>query len=174
MTESEAIKLIEEINLDTDKVQKWADLGCGSGLFSYALACLLPQDSIITSIDKVNHSPFKSVDTEVKIEFIQADFIEEDLPLSDLNGILMANSFHYVKAKEMFLEKLKSYLSENGRLVIIEYDTGKTNPWIPYPIPCSDLKRLISELGFTDFRKIGERPSRSGNKNMYAAEMKLY
>lgn len=173
MTESEAIKLIEGINLDSDDGQNWADLGCGSGLFSYALANLLPPESKITAIDKVNHSPFKTVDNEVKIEFIQANFIKDDLPISDLNGILMANSIHYVKAKKNFLKELKSYLSVNGRLVIIEYDTLKSNPWVPYPIPLSDLKKLCSNLGFNGLRKLGERPSRYGNKNMYAAEMRL-
>lgn len=171
MTQSEAVKLIEEAGLNAESPEKWIDLGCGSGLFSYALAELLPKDSQVLMVDKVNQAPIKSPVGGVHLEFLQIDFSEQKLPDDKYDGILMANSLHYVEHKKLFIEKLKDHLSENGRLIIVEYDTDNVNPWIPYPITLRQLEKLFKVAGFKSVRKIGERPSRYGNKNMYAVEI---
>lgn len=173
MTESEAVKLIEQADFEPNIAQKWADLGCGSGLFSYALAVLLPRESKIFSVDKVHHGPFKLTERKNRIEFLQADFIQDKLPFIDLDGVLMANSLHYVLEKEEFLEQLKMMLSEKAKLIIVEYETEQSNSWIPYPIPLKTLREIAGNLGFSGIRKIGERPSRYGNKHMYAIEMSI-
>lgn len=172
MTQSEAVKLIEEAGFNDNQSEKWIDLGCGSGLFSYALAELLPVESHILMVDKVNQAPIKSQVGGVHLEFLQIDFSRQKLPADEYNGILMANSLHYVEHKKLFVEKLKNHLSENGRLIIVEYDTNNANPWIPYPITLIQLKELFKEEGFKSVRKVGERPSRYGHKNMYAVEVR--
>jgi ubiquinone/menaquinone biosynthesis C-methylase UbiE len=171
MTQSEAKRLIEEAGFKKDEPVKWVDLGCGSGLFSHALAELLPKDSEILMVDKVNQAPIKSQMGGVHFKFLQIDFNEQPLPDSDFDGILMANSLHYVKNKKPFIQKLKNHLSENGRLIIVEYDTVQSNSWIPYPLNLWQLKQLFRGAGFESVRKIGERPSRYGQKNMYAVEL---
>lgn len=171
MTKSEAINLIEGANLTLDNPQKWVDLGCGNGLFSYALADLLLWGSEILMVDKINQAPINSRVSGVHLNFLQADFTDESLPSENLDGILMANSLHFVKEKRPFLQKLREYLSQNGRLIIIEYNTEQANPWIPFPIPLQHLERLVIEAEYTSLRKIGERPSRFGHKNMYACEV---
>lgn len=173
MTQSEARRLIEEAGFNKNEPEKWADLGCGSGLFSHALAELLPKDSEILMVDKVNQAPIKSQMGGVHFNFLQIDFNEQPLLDSNFDGILMANSLHYVKNKKPLIQKLKTHLSENGRLIIVEYDTVQSNPWIPYPINLKQLEQLFGEAGFESVRKIGERPSRYGQKNMYAVEVIL-
>ena len=172
MTQSEAKRLIENAHFEGKQPEKWADLGCGSGLFSYALAELLPRESEILMVDKVNQAPFNSPFAGVHLDFLQIDFTVQDLPSSELDGILMANSLHYVQHKKPFIQKLKNYLSDQGQMIIIEYDTKQSNPWIPYPITLKRLKELFLEEGFIKVRKIGERPSRYGHKNMFACEVK--
>jgi trans-aconitate methyltransferase len=92
-----AIELIRNASFAQTK-STWADLGSGSGLFTYALASLLPDGSMIYAIDKsrvvLNQYPKPA---QTIIQPLQADFITQDLPLPILDGILMANSFHYVK-----------------------------------------------------------------------------
>ncbi|MEQ8526097.1 class I SAM-dependent methyltransferase [Gracilimonas sp.] len=172
MTQSEAIRLIEEAGFKGNQAEKWVDLGCGSGLFSYALAQILSKDSHILMVDKVNQAPIKSSVHGIHLEFLQMDFSKQQLPKDEYDGILMANSLHYVKNKKTFIQKLTHHLSENGRLVIVEYGTNNANPWIPYPITLRQLEELFKEEGFKSVRKIGERPSRYGHKNMYAAEVR--
>lgn len=172
MTKPEAISLIEGANLQLSKPQKWADLGCGNGLFSYALADLLLRGSEILMVDKVNQAPINSSVSGVELNFLQADFTEDVLPDVNFDGIIMANSLHFVKEKRPFIETLKNHLSQNGQLIIIEYDTKQSNPWIPFPIKMQQLEQLAIKAGYTSVRKIGERPSKYGHKNMYACEVR--
>src|SRR4051812_18975191 len=79
----------------------WADLGSGDGAFTLALADLLPASEIY-SIDK-NSLRLENQKLEfvhrfpnANIHFISADF-NKPLKLPLLDGILMANSLHYVK-----------------------------------------------------------------------------
>ncbi len=171
MTESQALALIENAKFEKGKPQHWADLGCGSGLFSYALGELLPRGSRVLMVDKENQAPIRSPVNGVNFEFLQVDFSTGSLPVKDFDGILMANSLHYVKDKPALFQKLRNQISGNGRFIIIEYDTENGNPWIPYPIPFTKLKRMLEKEGLNNVRKIGERPSRYGQKNMYACEV---
>ena len=52
MTLQEGITLIKTDKIDSSKAASWADLGCGSGLFTYALASLLKDASVIYAVDK--------------------------------------------------------------------------------------------------------------------------
>ncbi|MGN8224634.1 class I SAM-dependent methyltransferase [Gracilimonas sp. BCB1] len=173
MTQPEAKKLIEEAGFKNNEPEKWLDLGCGSGLFSDALAELLPEASEVLMIDKVNQAPIKSAVAGVHFEFLQIDFNKQALPNTGFDGIMMANSLHYVRNKKPFVQKLKKNLSDNGRLILVEYNTEVSNPWIPHPIPLNRLEELFLDSGFEAVRKIGERPSRYGQKNMYAVEVLL-
>ena len=52
----------------------WLDLGCGSGVFTLALAELLPSGSQVIGIDKSFQYLPKSSANGVRISFVQADF----------------------------------------------------------------------------------------------------
>lgn len=108
----EAYELIETAQLNSRK-QVWCDLGCGSGIFTLALADLLPSDSLIYAVDQ-NESSLKSIPAShrrVKIEKHCADFVENELPFASLDGILLANSLHYVRHNNDFLRKIEKLVS---------------------------------------------------------------
>lgn len=50
----DAVNLIGDNSIYQPANAVWADLGCGSGLFSYALANILPPGSTIYAVDKSN------------------------------------------------------------------------------------------------------------------------
>ena len=166
---TEAIELIRNKHIST-RPGSWVDLGAGTGLFTYALANLLQPGSTIYAIDS---SPVKLIPQSnpngIAIVRQQSDFIKDTLDLSLLDGILMANSLHYVKHKSDFLTKLRPALSDKGLLLIVEYDTTVANQWVPYPINFAGLKELMKENIFGNTVKLAERPSAFGKKNMYAA-----
>lgn len=167
---NEAINLIQAAQIPQASPQNWADLGCGSGLFTQALAQLLPATSHIFAVD-TNHQALGKLPSSVGSVSIQTqalDFVASPLPFRQLDGILMANSLHYVKDKKGFMDKLRASLKPTGNLIIIEYDTNKSNPWVPYPIPFSELEKLYP----WHLTKIGERASRFGG-SMYAAWIEL-
>ena len=168
MNLSDAINLIKDANIDQNQALVWTDLGCGTGLFTQALTHILPAQSTIFAIDKTAQVIEQVVDKPVKIEFLQADFAVQELILPPLNGVLMANSLHYIAEKEAFLQRLQKLFNGPGAFIIIEYDTMQANPWIPYPIDFNHLQDLFTRLGFKNIIKLGERPSIYGSRNIYA------
>jgi ubiquinone/menaquinone biosynthesis C-methylase UbiE len=121
-----------------DRGGRWADLGAGEGAFTLALAELLGPGSHITAIDKdaqalrdVPHEMgkrFPSVGVDTKVY----DFTKP-IDLNGLDGVVMANSLHFVRNKQPVLESVRRMLKAGGRLVIVEYGADKGNPWVPYP-----------------------------------------
>ncbi|NIG56513.1 class I SAM-dependent methyltransferase [Chitinophaga sp. Cy-1792] len=148
----------------------WADLGCGSGLFTFALANLLPPESTIYAID---HKPVRlePLHNPHHIHIIpkQLDFQQEALPARDFRGILLANSLHYVKDKNGLIRQLARHITHDAQFVIVEYETGNANTWVPYPIRYADLQHLMKDNGFGNSHYLGDRPSVFGAAKMYAA-----
>jgi SAM-dependent methyltransferase len=148
---------------------RWADLGCGAGLFTEALAQFLPRGSSIYGVD-LRPTLYSEVVGGVALFPVQADFINIPLPFSDLDGILMANSFHYVEDKPRFLEKIKGYLKPGAPLLFVEYDSDRPVPtWVPWPVSFAGLQPLLKKAGWTSVQKLAERPSVYGHSNLYAA-----
>ncbi|TAN12625.1 MAG: class I SAM-dependent methyltransferase [Chitinophagaceae bacterium] len=147
----------------------WADLGCGSGLFTKALSSFLSPGSMIYAVDKHLSLQERHLNG-VGIIPVQADFVREELQMEKLDGLLMANSLHYVKDKPVFLEKLKKYMKEEIHFLIVEYDTDIPVPvWVPYPVNFNSLISLFTNAGYHRIQKLGERPSRFRRSDMYAA-----
>jgi SAM-dependent methyltransferase len=166
---SEAIDLIRADELTAPSTARWADLGCGAGLFSYALAHFLPTGSHIYAIDRV--LSLKGGPTPNGVEVIpqRKDFVTDPLELQNMDGFLLANALHYVKNKPALIDKLKGSLNRNGRLLIVEYNTDRPVPiWVPYPVSFASLTSLFRSAGYGVVQKLGERPSRFGG-TMYAA-----
>ena len=171
MTIEEAKALLAGADITSAAPQSWADLGCGSGLFSRALAELLPGGSHLLCLDQNRQEWDQLYIQGVTLEFRQADFVRETLPVSDFDGVLMANSLHYVSDQAGLIERLRGRLAESARFLIVEYDTARANRWVPYPLPFAKLKVLFSEHGSAQIRKIGQRRSVYGPDGMYAAEI---
>jgi len=190
---NEARSLIDNIAIP-DGTARWADLGCGSGLFTRALASLLPEGSSIHAIDlapaiQAGIVPGRrttsdeaatgrmkagglNADQGVRIIPVKADFITGNLDLPELDGILMANSLHYVADKPSFLRKISAWLRPAAQFLIVEYDTDKpVSGWVPYPVSFHSLTRLFRNEGYPagSIRKLGTRASIYNSREMYAA-----
>ncbi|MBC9797338.1 methyltransferase domain-containing protein [Sinomicrobium weinanense] len=166
MKTEEAIAFIQPAGETLRSSGNWADLGCGTGIFSMALSHYLPEDSIVYAVDRTNYF---HQDSE-KVRFIKADFVKDPLPLKALDGILMANALHYVKDQLSFLKKLSTYIKPGAKFIVIEYDKTVPIPaWVPYPVSFARLTDIFQSLGYTSVEKIGEKASIYGNDMIYAA-----
>ncbi len=167
---SQAKQLIQNAPIPPIHPMIWADLGCGSGIFTQALAALLPPKSTIYAIDQSQQEIPQPIDKTVKIEFVQANFERDDWYLEGekLEGVMMANALHYVADKVGFLKRLLRHCSEEVLFIVVEYDHMNANPWVPYPIDFEHLQRLFEQVGFGEVVKLGERRSIYGGGKMYA------
>ncbi len=162
-----ALSLIDAKCLSHPQAEAWADLGAGDGLFTMALASLLTPGSSITAVDKkVVLLRQITIDPRIELTTIAADFVKDDLPLGNLDGILMANGLHFVKDKPVFLQKLRGYLRSGAHMIIVEYDTSQANRWVPYPLTVFGYRSLFADSGFTFWEVIAQTKSRYQRANI--------
>lgn len=163
---SKAIKLIQHPAAKQKSI--WADVGCGDGLFTNALSNLLIEGSLIYAVDK-NKNALNKVEVKngIALNKVVLNFVNDDLPFSNLSGILMANSFHFIKDKNAFIEKVFKCLNDEGYLLMVEYDTDVPNFWVPYPISFNRLEKFFNYYNCTT-NKLNETPSRF-NGTIYSA-----
>jgi ubiquinone/menaquinone biosynthesis C-methylase UbiE len=143
---------------------RWADLGSGEGAFTLALADLIGPAGHITAVDK-DRRALRALDG--RFETIVADFTKP-LKLTDLDGVVMANSLHYVRDKQPVLELVRRMLRPKGRLIIVEYGTDRGNTWVPYPFTYDRWETIAAAAGFINTRLLSTVPSRWLG-SMYAA-----
>ena len=135
---------------------RWADLGAGEGAFTLALADLLGPGAQITAIDKDAHA-LRGIGEPIEVRV--ADFTKP-LDLHDLDGVVMANSLHYVRDKQPVLESVHNMLRPGGRLIIVEYGTDRGNPWVPFPFTYAQWEKMAARAGFRNTRLLRTVPSR--------------
>ena len=148
----------------------WADLGCGSGTFTIALADILAPGSAIHAIDRDRSALGKipSLHKNVRITTHRGDFTNTSWPFGGLDGILMANSLHYVDDQASFIRACAPRMASR-RFLIVEYDADTANRWVPYPVPKTRLTALFSAAGYSTIRFLGSRASVYRRAALYAA-----
>lgn len=154
MTRAELIALIEG-GIDS-KGGRWADLGAGEGAFTLALADLIGPEGHIVAVDK-DSGALRAIGHGVETRV--ADFTRP-LDLHGLDGIVMANSLHYVSDKQPLLERVHAMLRPGGRLIIVEYGADRGNPWVPYPFTYAKWETMAARAGFKSTRLLKTVPSR--------------
>ena len=154
----------------------WADIGAGEGAFTLALADLLGPGGRIVAVDRdgralrANEAAVRSRFPNVEFTTLTAD-LTGPLALPDLDGLVAANSLHYVPRDRQVavIRTLASHLRPGGRFVVVEYDADRGNPWVPHPFSMASWERLAALAGLVDTRRIGRVPSRFLDA-IYAAE----
>ncbi len=135
---------------------RWADLGAGEGAFTLALADLAGPDAQIIAVDK-DARALRALSG--RFETRVADFTRP-LNLQDLDGLVMANSLHYVRDKEPVLRAVRAMLRPGGRLIVVEYGADRGNPWVPYPFSYARWETIAARSGFKNTRLLKTVPSR--------------
>ena len=143
----------------------WADLGSGTGAFTLALADLIGPTGQIYSIDK-DQRALKEQEKSMRasfpattVSYITADFTHQ-LDLPPLDGIIMANSLHFVRHKDPLLQLVRSYLRPGGHFILVEYNADHGNMWVPHPLSYRTWETLSRQNGFTQTRLLSTVPSR--------------
>lgn len=150
----------------------WADLGAGDGTFTLALAHVLGAGSHIYAVDRdarvLRTLEERASKQELNISSVVGDFTTlVDSPgsgTSGLDGLLFANSLHYVSDAAVVLTRLVKWLRPGGRVVFIEYDRRRASLWVPYPIDAAMLLRLCEAAGLSRPSTTARRPSDYGGE----------
>jgi ubiquinone/menaquinone biosynthesis C-methylase UbiE len=142
----------------------WADLGCGDGIFTAALYTLLDARSTIYAVDKKQGAldalvrNFTESYPKATPRPIRADFTQQ-LMLPTLDGLLMANSLHFIRRKRPVLDQLVTLLKPGGRLIVVEYNTSRGNFAVPHPLDEAGFLALARDAGLRQPRILAKIPS---------------
>jgi len=150
----------------------WADLGAGTGAFTLALAELVGPSGEVIAIDR-DRGALRELERAIRpggatVRTLGADFTKP-VALDSLDGVVMANSLHFVRDKSPVLALVHTMLKPSGRLLLVEYDTDDGNPYVPHPLSFETWRALADASGFTGTRKLATVPSRFLGR-IYSAE----
>ena len=143
----------------------WADLGAGSGAFTFALRELIGPTAAIHAVDK-DRIRLNDLEQGYRTRFgdsqnlslVVGDFMRA-LNLPPLDGVVMANSLHFFKDKEKVLRHVSTFLKSNGSLLLVEYNVDSGNMWVPYPLTFESYRKLAPQAGFTEPQLLAKAPS---------------
>ena len=142
----------------------WADIGCGDGIFTSALYTLIRPGAEIYAVDRdpyaldaLAHNLAESY-PDAAMHPVCADFTR-GLTLTALDGMVMANSLHFVSDKTPVLSRLIRLLKPGGRLIVVEYNTSRSNPAVPYPLDDQSFLKLATQVGLREARILSRIPS---------------
>lgn len=160
----------DHVNLLRDGIPRmggvWADLGCGTGAFTLALADLI-QTGDIHAIDR-DAGALREAERQMRARFpsirmlLHTTDFTQPLMLPPLDGIVMANSLHFVPParKPALLPQIRALLKPGGVLLLVEYNVDHGNQWVPYPLSYPTWEGLAAAAGFIHTRLLATVPSR--------------
>jgi SAM-dependent methyltransferase len=143
----------------------WLELGSGEGAFTLALADLLGPGGSILALDRDRRALDRLAEAVaarfpgVGVRTVIRDF-RSDLPPGPFDGVLAANSLHFVDDPTSVLRAAGTRLAPGGRVLVVEYDADRGNPWVPHPFSAARGADLLLAAGFHDPLEIGRVPSR--------------
>ena len=144
---------------------RWLELGAGEGAFTLALADLLGPGAEIVAVDR-DAGAIRRLADELPQRFpgrrlrtVVGDF-RQPLPTGPFDGILAANSLHFVTDPAAVLRLAAKELRPGGRVVVVEYDADRGNPWVPHPFSAAQFPGMAADAGLINAREIGRVPSR--------------
>jgi len=143
----------------------WLELGSGEGAFTLGLADLLGPAGRITALDRDARALGRMLEAvagrfpETAVESVVGDF-RATLPAGQFDGVLAANSLHFVTDPAAVLRTAVTRVRPGGRVVVVEYDADRGNPWVPHPFSSRRFREIAADAGLRGAREIGRVPSR--------------
>jgi ubiquinone/menaquinone biosynthesis C-methylase UbiE len=146
--------------------RRWLELGAGRGAFTLALADLLGPAGDIVAIDR-DRGDLAALTATMSRRFPETDLttavadFSRPLPIElGFDGLLAANSLHFVRDPAAVIDGLRQLLRPGARIVVVEYDSDSGNPWVPFPFSYATWQAIAARAGLLDTRLVGRVPSR--------------
>ena len=144
---------------------RWLELGAGEGEFTLALADDLGPHGVFVAVDRDRRALATNADRvaaafpDTTLRTVVAD-VRDGLPTGPFDGVLAANSLHFLADPVPVLRAAAALLPAGGRLVVVEYDADRGNPWVPHPFSAERFPAIAAAAGFAEVRALSRVPSR--------------
>ncbi|MHA2033142.1 MAG: class I SAM-dependent methyltransferase [Candidatus Kariarchaeaceae archaeon] len=143
----------------------WIDAGCGNGTYTFPLASLV-SNVIALDTNRNNLSYLESkIPSGVNIKTKLFDFNNPFWYEVPVDGVLFGFSLHYDPIHEKALKNTYLQLKPEGQLVIFEYSSEKSVPWVPYPLTIKTLTSILEKLTFQSIQIVENIPAHRSGRN---------
>jgi len=150
--------VIKELHLSGN--EKIADVGAGSGYFTFRFARALPKGKVY-AIDiypeMLRHIHHKVMTEGVRnIEVIKSTPDDPTIP-PGVDLVFVCDVLHHVKEREAWLRKLSSQMKKGAQLAVIEFKEGDLPEGPPAAVKIPK-KKLIGMIAENNFKMEREKP----------------
>jgi ubiquinone/menaquinone biosynthesis C-methylase UbiE len=143
-----------------------ADVGCGSGYFTYKFANLVGESGKVFATELNEAALSYVVDMRdrygLNIETVVSALNDTKLPAGQCDKVFMCSMYHavYVSSiefvKDAFIDSIKKALKDGGQLIIVDNDIRRDG--VPeYYGSAIDRRLIINQLTHYGFRLVGEK-----------------
>jgi SAM-dependent methyltransferase len=140
-----------------------ADIGAGTGYFTIRLAKAVGPEGRVLAID-ASQEMLDYLEKRIKaeqlenIELCKVGRDDPELPPGGVDMILMVDTFHYIKERTAYGEKLRTGLKPGGRLIVIDFipKPWEERPWGPPPEQELSKETLSADLARAGFKVVKE------------------
>jgi protein-L-isoaspartate O-methyltransferase len=131
-----------------------ADVGAGSGYFSFRLAQALPRGSVhAIDIDPemIRHIHHKAMSEGIQNVHVALGKPDDPSVPANVNLVLVCDVLHHVADRAAWLGKLATEMSSGSRLALIEFKEGSLPQGPPEgaKIPKAQIISLVTQAGLT-------------------------
>ena len=128
-----------------------ADVGAGSGVFSWPLAQAVAPGGTLYAVevdqgflDFIRDGAQKrGVDN---VHPVLGEFTDPKLPVRNLDLAFFHNVLHHIEGRQAYLETLSGYMNPNARIVIIDLVEGHKEPEMQMKL--DQVKEWMTAIGF--------------------------
>lgn len=133
----------------------WLELGSGIGNNT------IPLSKKVDTLIALDVSPRDLLRLQQKSTLgypLQADFRALPFRMNCLEGIFTSFSIHFVEEHNLVFREAARILRSGGTLILVEYQTSESVPWIPFPLPQKRAYQLLQREGFSSLETLHETP----------------
>jgi precorrin-6B methylase 2 len=160
--EEHPVKLVEALELKGDEIV--ADVGAGSGYFTFRLSAKLPRGRVLAvDVQEKMIETLRRRKAELKAENVEVIHAEEQdprLPEKGVDLILMVDVYHEFAFPYETLKALRRALRPGGRMVLVEY--RKEDPRVPikevHKMSEDQIKREMAVVALEHVKTVGTLP----------------
>lgn len=131
-----------------------ADLGSGTGYFSFKLA---EQGASVIAIDVderfINYIEDKKKENDISnVSTRLIGFDDPEIAENEVDAIITVNTYHHFENKVEYMKKCLSGLKDGGTLMIVDFKKKETQHGPPedHRIATEDIMKDLKSAGFTD------------------------
>jgi ubiquinone/menaquinone biosynthesis C-methylase UbiE len=132
-----------------------ADLGSGSGYFTFRLADAVGKDGKVYAVD-IDPDMTEMVAAMARergaanVEVVLAEPEDPELPDGEIDLVFTANTYHHIADRVDYFTRLKRDLSPKGRVAILDYHEGGGwfATWFGHSTPTATVTSEMEQAGY--------------------------